>query len=96
MKLSLLTGILSIHFVFGLILLKMKFFKKIIISFLIAFLIYYIFTLTWHLNLIQTNWDIYKYWDFMISQFIIGLLVWELYYQINKLILYLTKLKYGK
>ena len=93
MNLSLLTGILFIHFIFGLIILKFDLLKKIIISFSLSPLIYYIFTLTWYLNLIQTNWDIYKFWDFMISQFIVGLFVWELFYQINKLLLYLWQVK---
>lgn len=85
MQKSLIPGIIVVHFLFGLFFIKKDILQKMILTILLTCSIC---SLVWiaALNdvMIKTELDLYGFWDFSITNLFIGLIVWEIFYQILK------------
>jgi len=85
MQKAIIPAIIAVHFLFGLIFIKKNFLQKVGLSIFLSVLICGI---VWLLALndvmIKTELDLYGFWDLSITNLFIGLIVWELFYQILK------------
>lgn len=84
MKMSVVPGVLLVHLIFGAFFIKKNLIHKTLLMILFSI---FIMGLVWvfvvNQTLVKTNFDIYGFWDLSLTNFIIGLIVWELFYQIN-------------
>lgn len=53
---------------------------------LVTATVYGLLIVTIRLEIIKTNFDIYGFWDLTVTNFIVGLIVWEIFYNLDKLI----------
>ena len=83
MKLAVIPGLATVHLVFGLIFIKKKLLQKILLTFVITAITFGLVWLGLTSNIIKTGWDIYKFWDLAVTNFLVGLVVWETYFQID-------------
>ncbi|MDT8412748.1 MAG: hypothetical protein RQ875_09820 [Vicingaceae bacterium] len=85
MQKAIIPAIIAVHFLFGLIFIKKNFLQKVGVSIFLSVLICGI---VWLLALndimIKTEFDLYGFWDLAITNLFVGLIVWELFYQIKK------------
>lgn len=84
MKMSVVPGVLLVHLIFGAFFIKKNLIHKTLLiilfpTFIMGLACFFIVNQT----LVKTNFDIYGFWDLSLTNFIIGLIVWELFYQIN-------------
>ncbi len=86
MKLSATPGIVLPHLIFGLTFIKKNLTTKFLLTTLVTATIYGLLIVTIRLEIIKTNFDIYGFWDLAVTNFIAGLIVWEIFYQLDKLI----------
>ena len=85
MKASILPSILIPHIIYGLLFLKFTNFKKVIYSILIACVILgSTLFLTQNNFFIKTNWDLYRYWDVVVLNFITVFFIWIIVDKIYK------------
>lgn|SRR5690606_4618871 len=86
MKLGAIPGLIFPHLIFGLVFIKRKLTTKLLLTALVTATIYGLLMVTIRLEIIKTNFDIYGFWDLAVTNFLVGLIVWEAYYQTDKLI----------
>ena len=86
MKLGAIPGLILPHIIFGLIFVKRPLTTKLLLTILVTFIIYGLLMVTIRLEVIKTNFDIYGFWDLAVTNFLVGLVAWETYYQTDKLI----------
>ena len=83
--LSVIPSIAIVQLLFGLFFIKKRIFLKILLLFSITLIIFVLVFLTGvEYQIIKTGWDFYGFWDLALTNFLCGVLVWELYFQINK------------
>ena len=71
----------------GLIILNCQLFSgRDILTTLVTAMIYGLLIGTIRLELINTNFDIYGFWDLAVINFIAGLVAWETFYNVDKLV----------
>ena len=84
MKMSVVPGVLLVHLIFGAFFIKKNLIHKTLLMILFSI---FIMGLVWvfvvNQTLVKTNFDIYGFWDLSFTNFVIGVVVWELFYQIN-------------
>ena len=85
MKLAAIPGLILPHLIFGLIFIKRQLTTKLLLTSLVTSTIYGFLMLTLRLEIIKTNFDIYGFWDLVVTNFLVGLIAWETYYQADKL-----------
>ncbi len=86
MGLAVIPSLVVIHFVFAILFLKVKPLIRYSLPLLTAFICIIGLKFLLPLRLIETNFDIYGYWDIALTHFIIAVIIWELTYQVlNKL-----------
>lgn len=86
MKLGAIPGLILPHLIFGLIFIKRQLTTKLLLTTLVTAIIYGLLMVTIRLEVIKTNFDIYGFWDLAVTNFLVGLIAWETYYQADKLI----------
>jgi hypothetical protein len=86
MKLGVIPGLILPHLIFGLIFIKRQLTTKLLLTTLVTATIYGLLMVTIWLEAIRTNFDIYGFWDLAVTNFLVGLIAWETYYQTDKLI----------
>ena len=86
MKLGAIPGLIFPHLIFGLVFIKRKLTTKLLLTALVTATIYGLLMVTIRLEIIKTNFDIYGFWDLAVTNFLVGLIVWEAYYHTDKLI----------
>lgn len=86
MKLGAVPGLILPHLIFGLIFIKRKLTTKLLLTTLVTAIIYGLLIGTIRLELIRTNFDIYGFWDLAVTNFSVGLIAWETFYHVDKLI----------
>lgn len=86
MKLGAIPGLILPHLIFGLIFIKRQLTTKLLLTTLVTAIIYGLLIGTIRLELIKTNFDIYGFWDLAVTNFIVGLVAWETFYHVDKLI----------
>jgi len=86
MKLGAIPGLILPHLIFGPIFIRQQLTTNLLLTTLITAIIYGLLILTIRLEIIKTNFDIYGFWDLALTNFLVGLIAWETYYQIDKLI----------
>jgi hypothetical protein len=95
MKLSVIPGLLSVHIVFGLIFLRFNYIIKFLIGLIVGALIYLVAGKVMPYELISTHWDIYGYWDLTITNWILGMILWEATFLTIKMIENQKRIKNG-
>ena len=78
--------LLITNYIFGAIFLKIKLIFKLIVPFIVALIAFGGLWIVVFLNLKTNLFDIYGYWDFIIQVFLVFVIVWEIAYQILKII----------
>lgn len=73
----------SVNIFFGLIFINNGLLKKILLIIIIVSISLAIVWLCVTNNIINTGLDIYGFWDLPITNFLIGLIIWETYFQLN-------------
>lgn len=86
MKLGATPGQILPHLIFGITFLKRPLVTKLLLTTLITATIYGLLILTIRLEIIKTNFDIYGFWDLALTNFIVGLITWETFYHLEKLV----------
>ena len=86
MKLGAIPGLIFPHLIFGLIFIKRQLTIKLLPTTLVTATVYGLLMVTIRLEVIKTNFDIYGFWDLAVTNFLVGLIVWETYYQVDKLL----------
>ena len=84
MQAAVIPGLLIPHLIFGYFFIKNKKLIKVLRSLLLSIIATVFVIVFIRYDLIETNWDIYGYWDLIVSNFIVGLVFWETYYQIMR------------
>ncbi len=84
MGIAIIPGIILVHIIFGIVVIKLHWLKKIVWSLVMSVIIFVLVILMVSLNLIKTHLDIYSFWDLVISNLIAGLVCWELFFQIHQ------------
>jgi hypothetical protein len=83
--LSVFPGIAMVQLIFGLFFIKKKIFLKILLLLALTLIIFVLVFFTGvEFQIIKTGWDLYGFWDLALTNFLCGVLVWELYFQIDK------------
>lgn len=83
--LAVIPGIIIVHMIFGLIVIKSNWSKKLLWAIIMSTINFALVFLIMRLGLVRTNFDLYHFWDLSISNLITGLIAWEAYFQINKM-----------
>lgn len=86
MKLGAIPGLILPHLIFGLTFINRQLKTKLLLTILVTATIYGLLIVTTRLELIRTNFDMYGFWDLVVTNFIVGLIAWETYYHADKLI----------
>ena len=86
MKLGAIPGLVLPHLIFGLTFVKRHLTIKVLLMTLVTATVYGLLIVTIRLEIIKTNFDIYGFWDLTVTNFIVGLIVWEIFYNLDKLI----------
>jgi hypothetical protein len=86
MKLGSIPGLIFPHLIFGAMFLNRQLTTKLIVTTLLTAIIYGLLMVTIRLEIIKTKFDIYGFWDLALTNFLVGLIAWETYYQTDKLI----------
>jgi hypothetical protein len=86
MHLAVIPGIIIVHVIIGLIIIKSNWLKKLLLTVAMSTINFALVFFIMRLGLIRTNFDLYHFWDLSISNLIAGLIAWESYFQINKLL----------
>ena len=76
-----LPGLLLPQFVFGLIFIRKPFVPRIIWIVAGTLLTYGLFWSGMKLGMITSGWDLYGYWDLVLTSLIASIVAWELVYQ---------------
>jgi len=84
MKLGVIPGQILPQFIFGLMFIKRKLTMKILLTTIVTAVIYGLLIVVIRLELIKTHFDIYGFWDLAVTNFLIGLIIWETYYHLDK------------
>ena len=87
MKLGAVPGLILPHLIFGLAFIKRHLTIKLLLTTLVTATIYGLLMVTIRLGIIKTNFDIYGFWDLAVTNIIVGLFVWEIFYHLDKLII---------
>ncbi len=82
MKLGVVPGVLITHMVFGMFYLQTVPWIRMIVTLVATGLIYYLLIQSITHELIHTNWDENGYWDLTATNFLIGVIVWEIAYHL--------------
>ena len=83
MKFAVFPGLISAQFIFGLTFIKENITKKIILDILLTGFILGLVWLGMTMGIINTGIDSYQFWDLALTNFIAGLITWEIFYQID-------------
>ena len=86
MKLGAIPGLILPHLIFGLTFIMRHLTTKFLITALVTATIYGLLIVTIRLELIKTNFDIYGFWDLAVTNFTVGLVTWEVFYHVYKLV----------
>ena len=86
MKLGAIPGLIIPHLIFGLTFIERQLTTKLLLTTLVTATIYGLLIVIIGIELIETNFDLYGFWDLAITNFIAGLIAWETYYHVDKLI----------
>lgn len=86
MKLGAIPGLILPHLIFGLTFIKGQLTTKFLITTLVTSTICGLLIVTIRLELIKTNFDIYGFWDLAVTNLIVGLVAWEIFYLVDKLV----------
>jgi hypothetical protein len=86
MRLGAIPGLILPHLIFGLTFIKKHLTTKFLLTTLVTATIYGLLIMTIRLEIIKTNFDIYGFWDLAVTNFVAGLIVWEMFYHLDKLI----------
>ena len=85
MSYALLPGIYGVHVIFGYIMMRPLTLKKGILTLFLSALCFMAIFIMGRFSLFPNfGFDIYGFWDIAISNFLVGLVVWETAYQILK------------
>ncbi len=83
MKLAVTPGLILAQLLFGLIFIKRPWLTKIPMIVLATALAYGLVVLITKTELIKTTFDLYGFWDLAVTNFIAGLITWELFYHVD-------------
>lgn len=84
MKMSVVPGVLLVHLIFGAFFIKKNLIHKTLLIILFStFIMGLVWVFVVNQTLVKINFDIYGFWDLSFTNFVIGVVVWELFYQIN-------------
>ena len=87
MKIGFLYGLVAASAIFGLLFIKKNWVLRILITLLIAGFNFGLLWLVLNNNLMpETGWGNYGYWDLTVTYYLIGLVLWESYYQIGNVL----------
>jgi len=86
MELGAIPGLALPHLIFGMAFVRRTLTIRIPITIIMTAIIYGLFVTAINLDLVKTNFDIYGYWDLAITNLMVGLIGWELYYRTEKFI----------
>jgi len=86
MKHGAIPGLILPHMIFGLTFIKRQLTARFLLTTLVTAVIYGLLIVTIRLEIIKTNFDIYGFWDLAVTNFLVGLIVWETFYHVDKLI----------
>ena len=78
-----LPGLLLPQFVFGLIFVRKPFVPRVLWIVAGILLTYGLFWSGMKLGMITSGWDIYGYWDLVLTSLIASIVAWELVYQMS-------------
>jgi ABC-type glycerol-3-phosphate transport system permease component len=95
MQLGVMPGLISVHIVFGLVFFKFNYRLRLLLSLIIGMIISVIVGQVMTYELIKTEWDLYGYWDMTLTNWLIGVILWEASYHIVKVIENRNKIKNG-
>jgi hypothetical protein len=84
MKLGVMPGLILPHLIFGLLFIKKQLMAKFLLATLMTVIIFGLVIATSELDVIKTYFDIYGFWDLVVTNFVIGLIAWETFYQVDK------------
>lgn len=85
MQLGVFPGLIIVHIVYGLLFINYNWIKKVSLTLLLSILILGLVKICATREMVKTNWDIYGFWDLTVTNFVIGLIVWETFFQLNNL-----------
>lgn len=83
MKLAIIPGLATVHTIFGLIFIRDRLLQKLLLTVLFTVLALILVWLSLTNEIINTGLDKYYFWDLAINNFLAGLFVWEIYFQIS-------------
>jgi hypothetical protein len=86
MKLGAIPGLVLPQFIFGLVVIKRQLTMKLLLTTIVTVVIYGLMMGVIRLDLIKTNIDMYGFWDLALTNFLVSLVSWEVYYHVDKLI----------
>jgi hypothetical protein len=84
MATAVIPGIIIVHLVFGLIVVKLNWTGKLLWTILLSAIIFGLVILLLKIELVKTNFDMYGFWDISLSNLIAGLIVWTSFLQIHQ------------
>jgi len=79
-------GLISAQLIFGLIVIQKPWLKRIPITIVMTALSYGLVLIIIKSELIKTSFDLYGFWDLAVTNLVAGLIIWELFYQIDSAI----------
>ncbi|MFD2162595.1 hypothetical protein ACFSJU_09350 [Paradesertivirga mongoliensis] len=83
MKMGVIPGLIAVHIIFGLAFIKSKWLYKTVSIIILATMVYGFVWLSMSNRLIQTGFGNYGYWDLALTNFLVGLIAWEVFYQFD-------------
>ncbi|MFT3679390.1 MAG: hypothetical protein QM791_03905 [Ferruginibacter sp.] len=81
---TLLPGAMAVQFVFGLFFIKTPLLPRLSLSIILALLAFGLFALLSQYRLFTTGADSFGLFDLVLYNFLAGIIVWELYFQLNR------------
>src|SRR5262245_46557900 len=84
MKMAAIPGLVLPHLVFGYNFIERPLIAKLLLSCLVTAAVCGLLFVIIQSELIKTDIDMYGFWDLAISNFIAGLIAWEIFYHIDK------------
>ncbi|MEO9967698.1 MAG: hypothetical protein ABJF11_18025 [Reichenbachiella sp.] len=83
MKMGVFPGVVLVHVLFGIYILKYKWLLKSVLILALTVLVFSLLMLLMQLGwVLRPGWDIYGYWDLVVTNYVVGFFVWESFFQI--------------
>ena len=86
MKLAVTPGLVLAQLLFGVIFIKRPWLTKIPMIVLATAIAYGLVLVITKTELIKTTFDLYGFWDLAVTNFIAGLITWELFYHVDSIV----------